>query len=142
MPDFLSAAERSRLMSRVRRTNTGIERAVFRELRRRKIYFARHGSDVPGRPDILFRRCKLAVFIDGDFWHGRSFADWRHKLSPTWKAKIARNIKRDRDTDKALRLDGWRVLHLWGSDIKRQRARCVARIIALRSQRYEELLSA
>jgi DNA mismatch endonuclease, patch repair protein len=142
MADFLTHAQRSRLMSRVRGKNTEIERAVFRELRRRKIYFSRHGSGIPGRPDIVFRRCKLAVFIDGDFWHGRNFAEWRHKLTDPWKAKIARNIERDREIDQALRRSGWRVLHLWGSEIKHAPEDCVNRIITLRTFRYEERLSA
>jgi DNA mismatch endonuclease Vsr len=68
--DIMSAQKRSELMSRIKGKNTATEQLVFAELRHGGIYFAKHAKDLPGRPDIVFRRIKLAVFIDGDFWHG------------------------------------------------------------------------
>lgn len=123
----------------MRGRNTGIELAVFRELRRRGIYFVRHGASVVGRPDVVFRRCRLAVFVDGDFWHGRCLPKWQHKLSSAWRAKIERNIERDREIDETLRRGGWRVVRLWGSEIESECSRCVARIVRIRDRRCQEL---
>ena len=134
MGDFLSKTKRSEHMSKIRAKNTGIERIMFRLLKRKRVYFAAHASALPGRPDIVFRRCKLAVFIDGDFWHGRNLKAWESKLDDFWKAKIKRNIERDREKDRKLRALGWRVLHLWGTDIKRDPEKCVDKVLAVRER--------
>src|SRR4029079_18300950 len=104
-----AAAKPREVMSRIRSTNTGTERAVFRLLRRRGVYFARHAKALPGSPDIVFRRCRMAVFIDGDFWHGRNFEEWRAKVSAFWVSKIERNMERDRLSRAELEARGWRV---------------------------------
>jgi DNA mismatch endonuclease, patch repair protein len=135
MGDFLSKADRSAHMARIRAKNTGIERIIFQHLKRRKVYFSTHGKGIPGRPDIVFRRYKIAVFIDGDFWHGRNFAEWDGKLNELWRAKIKRNIERDREKDTQLEALGWKVLHLWGSDIKKQPDECVELILNVRAER-------
>lgn len=119
-------------MSLIRGTNTGPERAVFKLLRREGVYFARHARRLPGSPDVLFRRCRLAVFIDGDFWHGRRLAAWRHGLTPYWLEKIERNKARDRRDSARLRKLGWTVVRLWAKDVERQPAASVARIISER----------
>ena len=119
MPDFLSKTERSARMSRIRGTNTGPERGMFRMLRREGVYFARHARGLPGSPDIVFRRCRLAVFIDGDFWHGRNFGRWRAGLTEYWRDKIAKNISRDRRVARRLRTQGWNVVRLWAKDLER-----------------------
>ncbi len=128
MPDFLTKRERSALMSRIRGKNTGIERSVFRRLRIEGVAFSRHAKSLPGRPDVVIRSAKLAVFLDGDFWHGRRFEQWRYRLSPFWRKKIEGNISRDRSCRGRLRRMGWRVLRLWGKDILRSEDRCIARI--------------
>jgi len=74
MKDRLSKPARSQLMSRIRSKNTGLERAVFAELRKAGIRFQRHYDRVPGAPDIALPRRKRAVFIHGDFWHGYGWA--------------------------------------------------------------------
>jgi len=90
--------------------------------------FESHTRDLPGRPDFLFREQKVAVFVDGDFWHGWQFVDWRQKLSPPWETKIAANIRRDQKNRRALRLMGFRVLRIWEHQLKRDPARCVRRV--------------
>src|SRR6266545_6889063 len=95
MTDRLSTAARSALMSRVRGKNTGPEKLVCSALRARGVYFSTHASRLPGRPDIVFWRARVVVFIDGDFWHGWRFPAWEQKLPEFWKAKIGRNRSRD-----------------------------------------------
>ncbi|MSQ48739.1 MAG: very short patch repair endonuclease [Deltaproteobacteria bacterium] len=109
----MSAETRSRLMARIRSANTKPERIVFAELRKRRIAASRHVSDLPGRPDIVISGIQLAVFIDGDFWHGWRFPLWMHKLEKGWRQKIATTRKRDQRNFRKLRLRGWTVLRLW-----------------------------
>jgi DNA mismatch endonuclease (patch repair protein) len=77
-----------------------------------------------GRPDIVFVRQQVAIFCDGDFWHGRSWGKRKAHLSRGsnpgyWIAKIERNIYRDGQVDEALRGQGWRVIRFWESDIRK-----------------------
>lgn len=133
MPDFLTKAERSARMSRIRGTNTGPERGMFRMLRREGVYFARHARGLPGSPDIVFRKCRLAVFIDGDFWHGRNFNRWRDGLTDFWREKIEANIRRDRRNRKRLRALGWHVIRIWGKDANGDPKSCIREILDRRS---------
>lgn len=81
-------------------------------------------QDLPGRPDIVFRRAQVAVFCDGDFWHGRDLQARLAKLerghnAPYWVEKIAGNVARDRRYDAELARDGWQVLRYWESCLAR-----------------------
>ncbi len=106
-------------MSRIKGKNTKPERLVMAELRRRKIFFSTHATDLPGRPDIVFRKLRLTVFIDGDFWHGWRFPLWQHKLSQGWQEKIAKTRDRDLRNFRELRRNGWTVLRIWEHQIER-----------------------
>jgi DNA mismatch endonuclease (patch repair protein) len=80
-------------------------------------------STLPGKPDIVFPGAKLAIFCDGDFWHGRDWESRRQKLSrgtnsDYWLAKIQRNMERDRDNTRLLSEMGWTVLRLWETEIR------------------------
>jgi len=105
-------------MSNIRSQNTGVEILVFRELRKRKIYFQKHYKKAIGNPDIALPRKKKAVFIDGDFWHGYQFSKLKERLPKTyWIEKIAKNRKRDRVNSKKLKEEGWEVLRIWEHEI-------------------------
>lgn len=101
-------------MSRMPRASTGPEVLVRRELHRRGLRFRVNYPNLPGRPDVAFSRARLAVFIDGCFWHmcpehatvPKNNRDW-------WLAKLRRNVERDREKDAALAVLGWEVLHFW-----------------------------
>ena len=118
MADRLSPVQRSALMSRIRSKNTGIERMVFRELRARHVHFSRHVASLRGKPDVVFKKEKIAVFIDGDFWHGWRFPLWRERLRPYWRQKIATNRARDYRNFRHLRRRGWTVLRFWEHEIE------------------------
>lgn len=139
--DFMSPAARSAVMSRIHGKNTGPERTICRELRRRGVYFSKHAKDLPGRPDICFRRIKLAVFIDGDFWHGWRFPLWRHKLSPKWQDKIESNRKRDRQNFRKLSRLGWKVLRVWEHQVENGLEECIDRILRLRAVANKEKMN-
>jgi len=91
---------------------------------------------VAGTPDVVMLREKLAIFVDGDFWHGRS---WKTRglsslraLFPTrtdyWVQKITRNIARDKKVNRALKQSGWQVIRVWESDVLHHMEKCVRRI--------------
>lgn len=127
--DIMSAEKRSALMSRIRGKNTGCERSLAAGLRACGLRPARHVRGLPGTPDFVFRRLKVAVFVDGDFWHGWHFSKWRLKLSEKWEAKIAANMRRDKAAHQALRRDGWIVVRIWEHQLHRDRPKCVTRVL-------------
>lgn len=117
----------SRIMSAVRAKNTRPELLLRRAVHARGGRYRLHARDVPGNPDLVVRGKKVAIFVDGDLWHGNP-AEWRRRgkgdlagLFPTrtqwWVAKIERNIRRDQEVDQELGKLGWTVLRLWASDI-------------------------
>lgn len=117
MADRLTPERRSRLMSRVRSRDTGIEMAVRRAVHARGLRYRTHVRSLPGTPDLVFAGPKVAVFVDGDFWHGWRLPAWRHTLSPYWAGKIEGNRRRDRRNFARLRRRGWLVLRVWGHDV-------------------------
>lgn len=117
--DKLTPAQRSYCMSRVRGKNTSLEKTAFAVMRRNGVRFRKHVADLPGKPDIVIPEKKVALFLDGDFWHGYRFPAWRDSLSPFWRKKIESNIKRDRRNFARLRRSGWRVIRLWQHQVKR-----------------------
>jgi DNA mismatch endonuclease (patch repair protein) len=127
--DFMSPETRSALMSRIKGKDTSPERILVSGLRTLGFRFTRHPKELPGRPDIVFRQFKLAVFIDGDFWHGWRFPLWEHKLSPRWREKIAANRSRDRRNFGRLRRTGWVVVRIWEHEVEQSVDGCVTRIV-------------
>jgi DNA mismatch endonuclease (patch repair protein) len=126
MADFLSKEERSKLMSKIRSRDTKIELHMAKLLDQHGIPYERCRADLPGKPDFVIG--KLVVFMDGDFWHGRHFEKWSHKLKPFWLNKIANNKRRDRRVDSRLRRLGYRIMHVWETDIWKHGERCLKRI--------------
>ncbi|WP_272870098.1 very short patch repair endonuclease [Neoroseomonas oryzicola] len=124
----MSPEKRSAVMSRIRGKDTGPERAVAQALLSRGWEFETHARDLPGRPDILFRTSMVAVFIDGDFWHGWRLPVWRDKLTEAWEAKIEANRRRDARNFRKLRRSGWTVIRLWEHQVKRDLHGCIARV--------------
>ena len=121
---------RSRVMSRIRGSNTKPELAIVEGLKRRGVAWDAHVRALPGCPDFVFAESRVVVFVDGDFWHGYRFDEWRDKLSEKWEAKIEGNIIRDRQSRKKLRQDGWKVIRIWEHQVEKDKARCVRRILA------------
>lgn len=116
-------------MAKIRSKNTKVERLVFRELRKGKIYFYKHYETV-GSPDVSLPKKKKAVFIDGDFWHGYRFSELKKRLPKRyWLSKIERNIQRDRENRAKLKRLGWKVLRVWEHEIKKDPNKAVEKII-------------
>ena len=115
-------------MSQIRFKNTKIELAVFSALRKMKIYFQRHYKRIVGSPDIAMSRKKVAVFIDGDFWHGTNFLKKKKMAKKYWRDKIESNILRDRRNRVKLKKQGWKVLRIWEHEIKNNLPKAISRI--------------
>jgi len=131
MPDNLTPQQRSYTMSRIRSKNTAPELVIRKLLHARGLRFRKHVSTLPGSPDLAFASAKVAVFVDGDFWHGWRFPLWRENLSLYWKQKIQRNRDRDRRNFAALRRRGWLVVRIWQHQVEFEPLRCVERIVVV-----------
>lgn len=127
--DIMSAEKRSALMRRIKGKDTGPEQLMASMLRKARRNFETHSRDLPGRPDFVFRRARVAVFVDGDFWHGWRFPTWRLKLSEKWDEKIAANRRRDVRNHARLRRNGWKVVRIWEHQIKRDPGACLRRVL-------------
>lgn len=112
-------------MSRIRSKNTEAERTVFAHLRRKGVSFQKHYKRAAGCPDVALPKKKRAVFVDGDFWHGRDFARVKmgRKDGDYWVQKIKANMARDKKQRAALKRAGWSIIRAWASEIKRKSTR-------------------
>jgi DNA mismatch endonuclease (patch repair protein) len=125
----LTKEQRKKNMQNIRSVNTAPERLIMRELSRRKIYFAKYVNSIIGKPDIVFRRKKVILFVDSDFWHGHPKRLIMPKSNKKyWETKIERNRKRDKEVNTQLKKDGWKIIRLWEYDIKHNIGKCVKRI--------------
>lgn len=131
----MSVEKRSALMSRIKGTNTGPERKMAAALESLDLVWENHARDLPGRPDFVFREAQVAVFVDGDFWHGWRFSTWRHKLSEKWEQKIETTRLRDRKNHRRLRRMGWIVLRFWEHTVERDVDTLAARVWNIVEQR-------
>jgi DNA mismatch endonuclease (patch repair protein) len=128
-------------MAAVRGRDTRPELALRRALHARGLRYRVHPRDVPGRPDLVNRARRIAVFVDGDFWHGNP-AEWERRgfssmeaqfpeeKRDQWTSKLRRNVERDREVDAALVAAGWRVVRVWESEVRSDLAAAVNRIAA------------
>lgn len=104
-------------MRRMPRAGSVVEKAVRSELHRRGLRFRVNYKGLPGTPDIVFTRAKIAVFIDGCFWHACPIHGTMPKNNRAWwQTKLRRNQERDVEKDAALEAMGWLVLHYWEHD--------------------------
>lgn len=125
MPDIFTKEKRSEIMSLIRSKNTKpeialrkmVSAAFFKKGYRYRINYRK----LKGTPDIVFVSKKLAIFVDGDFWHGYNFSKVKHKLSETyWLPKIKANMLRDRRVNRNLKKLGWHVMRFWEHELKKK----------------------
>lgn len=126
MTDRISKEMRSRIMSKIRRKDTGPEIMLKKAIR--GLGFS-YQPKMRIRADFVNRKSRVLVFVDGDFWHGYS---WKiqGKAPPKgfWQDKILRNIERDKRQTRQLKKDGWKVIRVWEHQIKQELDSCVSRI--------------
>lgn len=128
MADNLTPEQRSRTMSRIRSKDTKAEVTIRKLVHARGMRFRKHFKDLPGKPDIVFTRARVVVFVDGDFWHGWKFDEWKEKLAPYWRSKIEGNMARDAQRTAQIIAQGWQVLRIWEHEVEHDAKACVDRI--------------
>jgi DNA mismatch endonuclease (patch repair protein) len=135
MADIFTKEKRSEIMSRIRGKNTQVE-VMFRKALSTEVYpkgyrYRIHYRKVIGSPDVVFVKRKIAIFIDGDFWHGRGYGTkgWKPPRQKFWRDKIGTNRRRDRRVNYRLRKDGWTVLRFWETDVKKDSGKSVGRVV-------------
>lgn len=139
-----STPEASRRMQRVRQKNTSAELELRRELHALGLRYRIQVSvlTTPRRvADIAFVGARVAVFVDGCFWHGCPLhASWPKKNAEFWRAKILANMQRDRDTDARLRENGWAVARVWAHETPSKAASQIANVVLRRTVRLSRKL--
>ncbi len=118
----VTTPERSRIMAAIKgKGNKGTELKFIQLLRKNRVTGWRRNSQLVGHPDIVFPTQKLAVFLDGCFWHGcpRCYRPPTSNV-PFWSEKILKNRQRDKRTSRKLRALGWRVLRIWECELQRE----------------------
>lgn len=125
-------------MRAVKNKDSAIEVLLRRELWRRGLRYRKNVAGLTGKPDIVFMGKKIAVFCDGDFWHGYDWENRKQDIKSRkefWIPKIERNMQRDIEVNEALERDGWLVLRFWGNEIKTNCSACADKIeMILRSR--------
>ncbi len=127
MTDIFTKQKRSQIMSKIRSKNTVPERTMAAALKKANIRFLR-GDKVFGKPDFLIRGKKIAVFVDGRFWHGYGYGKTKRKLTSFWRNKISDNIKRDKCVNNKLKREGWKVIRFWDFQVVKNPKICVEEI--------------
>ena len=125
---FYTTKTRSKIMGKIRAKNTKPEMLFRRALWAKGVRYRVDSKTIPGRPDVSIKKHKLAIFIDGEFWHGHSWEERKAKLKSNrefWIPKIERNRQRDREVNAQLENLGYTVFRFWESEIKKNLKTCV-----------------
>jgi len=125
---FKTTKERSRLMSKIKGKETNAEIILRKGLWRLGYRYRKNYKKLVGKPDIVFVKQKLVIFIDGEFWHGYNWEEKKGKIksnSEYWIKKIERNMQRDQEATKCLESEGWKVIRFWEQEIKKQPENCI-----------------
>ncbi|HSN47506.1 MAG TPA: very short patch repair endonuclease [Flavobacterium sp.] len=129
--DNLTSIQRSKIMRAIRSTNTKDEVRLAKALWHLGYRYRKNNKKVFGTPDLTFKKLKIAIFVDSEFFHGKEweFQKSRFKTNQEfWQKKIERNIQRDIEVNKYLTDKGWRVIRFWSSEIKNNLDDCIAKI--------------
>lgn len=130
--DKFSKEKRSEIMAKIRSKETKFERDFATKLKRSTSKrFKTNVSYLEGKPDIVFTKEKIAIFLDSDFWHGWQYSRWKSSLNDFWRSKIESNRKRDRKVTSRLRKAGWTVARIWGHEVSSDPDKAVSRVIDL-----------
>ena len=127
LADVFTPEKRSWVMSRIRGKWTGIDLKMREILADTGMRFEMYPSMV-GNPDFAHRRMRIAVFCDGDFWHGYHYRHGKVPRQKFWRDKIAKNMRRDRYVTRKLRCEGWSVLRFWEHDINSNPEKCLRKV--------------
>ncbi len=128
--DNLTKEQRHKNMKNIKSRDTKIELALRKELWARGYRYRKNYTKLPGSPDIVFTQYKIAVFCDGEFFHGKDWEVLKPRLEAGqnpeyWMKKISRNMQHDDEVNKSLLFEGWTVIRFWGKDILKHCDECI-----------------
>lgn len=127
--DVMTPEQRHRNMQHIRSSETKPEILLRKALWRKGFRYRKNYKKLPGTPDIVLTKQKIAIFVDGDFWHARGHRKHPGEQIEThkayWQKKLQRNVERDKEVNDALTEQGWLVLRFWESDIKNDLKKCI-----------------
>jgi len=129
---FYTTKQRSRNMSRIRSKNSVPELILRKALWSRSVRYRIHKKGLPGSPDLVINKYRLAIFIDGDFWHGYKWEQKRDTIKSNtkfWIPKIERNMQKDRLNNARLSQMGYTVMRFWEHEVKNNLERCINQIL-------------
>ncbi|MFP9114959.1 very short patch repair endonuclease [Flavobacterium sp. RHBU_3] len=130
MMDRHTPEQRSKNMSAVKSSGTSFEIALGRALWQEGLRYRKNNKTVFGKPDFTFKKYKVAIFIDSEFFHGKDFETKKKPATNAdfWEKKISRNIERDKEVNEYLISQGWTVIRFWSNDVKKNLDGCVSEI--------------
>lgn len=129
--DPLNPEQRRRNMQANKASGTSTETLLAKALWLKGYRYRKNDKSVLGKPDITFKKLKIAIFADGEFWHGKDWEVKKPKIAQNkeyWIKKIERNMERDRQTQQNLEDNGWTVIRFWHGQIKKNLHECVEAI--------------
>jgi len=138
--DCHTPEQRRANMQAIRSKDTGIETLLRKELWKRGLRYRKNCKDIPGKPDIVFKGAKVAVFCDSEFWHGHDWENRKERIGTNreyWIPKIERNMERDEEAAAKLTAAGYTVLRFWGKRIEKDLDGVVKDIEAALNSRYD-----
>jgi DNA mismatch endonuclease (patch repair protein) len=130
---FYTTKQRSELMAKIKSQNTKPELNLKKALWNLGFRYRKNLKKLPGSPDIVYTKHKLAIFVDGEFWHGYNWAEKKTKIKTNrdfWIPKIERNIQRDIQNNQLLTEAGWHVIRFWEHELKKDFEDCLNRVIS------------
>ena len=129
--DNLTKEQRRKNMQAIRSSNTKAEILLAKALFCKGYRYRKNNKSVFGTPDLTFKKIKLAIFVDGEFWHGKDWENRKNNIEANkeyWIKKIESNIKRDIKVNDILLSQNWTVLRFWAKDIEKKLDYCVSKI--------------
>ncbi len=137
--DCFTPEQRSKIMSKIRGTNAKDEVRLAKALWHLGYRYRKNNRKVFGTPDFTFKKLKIAIFVDSEFFHGK---DWETKKKPQtnpefWIKKIERNMQRDMEVNAYLESQNWKILRFWSNDIKKNLDLCLVEIQKAISERQK-----
>lgn len=125
---FYTTKKRSKIMSKIRGKNTKPELLFRKALWKKGIRYRLDSKKLPGKPDVSIKKYKLAIFIDGEFWHGYNWSERKKTIKSNrnfWIPKIERNMQRDREVNIQLEELGYTIFRFWTNEIKNNLNKCI-----------------
>jgi|SRR5690554_3842082 len=129
--DKITKEQRRKNMQAVKSKGSKIEMMLAKKMWQKGLRYRKNDRTVFGKPDFTFKKYKIAVFCDSEFWHGKNWNIKKHEHKSNvefWHQKIERNIQRDSEVNDYLFKRGWQVIRFWGKDIEKDLVNCVIKI--------------